>query len=93
MENRLIVFYKGLNKKANIPIRNEVSDKITRNTRRKHQKAFNIPLARTNVYKFSFLPRTIVEWNRLTDKTMTAANSAKNRIRTFSTLIKSAKST
>ena len=35
------------------------------NTRANHQFSFIHPSARTNVYKYSFYPKTIKHWNNL----------------------------
>ena len=39
-----------------------------------HDKHLNIPYARTNIYKFSFLPRAIRLWNRIPNSLINSNN-------------------
>ena len=54
-DNRLILLYKGLKGKANVPTDNLIP-KIRR-CRNQHSMAFQTPIANTDVYKGSFSPR------------------------------------
>ena len=61
--NRLILLYKGLKGKARIP-----TDDLIPKTRRgmnQHSFAFQMPSASKDVYKYSFFPQTIRDWNEL----------------------------
>ena len=64
-DNRLILLYKGLKGKASIPTEDLIPQ--TRRGRTQHSKAFQTPIAYTDVYKCSFFPQTIRDWNVLPD--------------------------
>ena len=85
-ENRLILFYTGLNKKANIPVKDLNTPK--RINRKSHDNIFKIPYARTDSYKFSFFPKTIRDWNALPQTIITEAANSENSIPTFINLIR-----
>lgn len=62
--DRVILFNKGLNNLASLPFL-ELLKKPTRRSRHTHGEHY-IPLsARTNLYKYSFLPKTLINWNNL----------------------------
>ena len=56
-DNRLILLYKGLKCQASIPIVDLIPK--TRRGRNQHSKAFQTPIANTDVYKCNFFPQTI----------------------------------
>ena len=62
-DNRLILLYKGLKGKARIPTDDLIPK--TRRGRNQHSLAFQIPSANKDVYKNSFFPQTIRDWNDL----------------------------
>ena len=62
-DNRLILLYKGLKGKARIPTDDLIPK--TRRGRNQHSLAFQIPSASKDVYKYSFFPQTIRDWNDL----------------------------
>ena len=62
-DNRLILSYKGLKGKARIPTDDLILK--TRRGRNQHSLAFQIPSASKDVYKYSFFPQTIRDWNDL----------------------------
>ena len=64
-DNRIILLYKGLKGKARIPT-DDLMPK-TRRARNQHSFAFQIPPASKDVYKYSFFPQTIRDWNDLPD--------------------------
>ena len=64
-DNRLILLYKGLKGKASVPT-DDIIPK-TRLCRNQHSMAFQTPIANTDVYKGSFFPQTIRDWNALPD--------------------------
>ena len=70
-DNRLILVYKGLEDKARIPTGDLVPK--TRFCRNHHSMAFKIPSARVDVYKCSFFPKTIRDWNCLPDSLISSA--------------------
>ena len=59
-DNRLILLYKGLKGKAMIPT-DDLNLK-TRRGRNKHSLAFQIPSVSKDVYKYSFFPQTIRDY-------------------------------
>ena len=67
-DNRLILLYKGLKGKASIPTDDLIPK--TRCCRNQHSMAFQTPIANTDVYKGSFFPQTIRDWNALPDSLM-----------------------
>ena len=66
-DNRLILLYKGLKGiKASIPPSDDLIPK-TRRCRNQHSMAFQTLIGHINVYKGSFFPKTIRDWNALPD--------------------------
>ena len=68
------MLYKGLKGAASIPT-NDLVPPIRR-TRNHHSLAFQIPMAGTDIYKSSFFPQTIRDWNLLTDSLISASECA-----------------
>ena len=70
-DNRLILLYKGLKGKTSVPI----DDIIPKNRRARNQlsMAFQTPIANTDVYKGSFFPKNIRDWNALPDSLISSA--------------------
>ena len=62
-DNRFILLYKGLKGKARIPTDDLIPK--TRRGRNQHSLAFQIPSASKDVYKYSFFPLNIRDWNDL----------------------------
>ena len=60
---RLCLFKKGLYNNAFLPL-DELS-KPTRKTRHMHNRHYTTVYAHKNIFKFSFVPRTIRDWNNL----------------------------
>ena len=86
-ESRLILLYKGLKGKAKIPTNDLV--KPTRRSRTHHDLTFVIPHARSDCYKFSFIPNTLRDWNGLPSSVIACAESAQNQVNKFRDLVKS----
>ena len=72
--DRLNLFNKALNNLAALPFM-ELIKEPSRYTRHMHSKHFITISTRTNVYKFSFLPRTIVNWNNLLQEIIECSNN------------------
>ena len=70
-DNRLILLYKGLKGKARIPT-DDLIPKATRG-RNQHSLAFQIPSASKDVYKYSFFPQTIRDWNDLPESLISSS--------------------
>ena len=61
--NSFFLLYKGLKGKAKIPTDDLIPK--TRHGRNQHSLAFQKPSASKDVYKYSFFPQTIRDWNDL----------------------------
>ena len=72
--DRLNLFNKALNNFALLQF-TEIVKKPSRTTRSMHSKHLITISTRTNVYKFSFLPRTIVDWNNLSKEVIEYSNN------------------
>ena len=70
------MLYKGLKGAASIPMNDIVPP--NRLVRRHHSLAFQTPFANTDIYKSSFFPQTIRDWNSLTDSLLSAAEGAED---------------
>ena len=73
-DSRLILLYTGLKGAASIPTDDLVPP--ARRCRNHHSLAFQTPAARTDIYKDSFFPRTIRNWNALPGSIVSTAESA-----------------
>ena len=74
--NRLILLYKGLKGKASVPTDDLIPK--TRHYRNQHSMAFQTPIANTDVYKGSFFPQTIRDWNALPDSLISSTEDAED---------------
>ena len=80
---RLILLYKGLKGAASIPT-DDLIPPIRRC--RNHHLAFQIPTARTDIYKGSFFTQTIRDWNALPDSVISSDEGAKDKVAKFTSL-------
>ncbi len=85
-QSRLILFYKGLKKFANIPLEDLQIPK--RRLRNMHDQHFNQIYASTDVFKYSLIPRTIKDWNVLDQSAITSAENSSNKIAKFTELVR-----
>ena len=85
-DNRLILLYKGLKGKASIPTDDLIPK--TRCCRNQHSMAFQTPIANTDVYKGSFFPQTIRDWNALPDSLISSAEDAEDCVDKFTSLVR-----
>ena len=53
-----------------------------------HSMAFQTPIANTDVYKGSFFPQTIRDWNALPDSLISSAEDAEDCVAKFTSLVK-----
>ena len=85
-DNRLILLYEGINGKASIP----TDDLIPKTMRGRNQysKAFQTLIANTDVYKGSFFPQTIRDWNALPDSLISSAEDAEDCVAKFTSLVR-----
>ena len=73
-DSRIIMLYKGLKGAASIPT-NDLVPPI-RHVRNHHSLAFQTPFANTDIYKCSFFPQTIRDWNSLTAEVQSSTLTA-----------------
>ena len=73
-QTRLINLYKIVNGTLAVEIPNYFRQK-ERQTRNYHPLKFINAGCRTNIYKYSFFPRSVKEWNELPETTIEAANT------------------
>ena len=85
-DNRPILLYKGLKGKASIPTNDFIPK--TRHGRNQHSNAFQTPIANTDVYKCSFFPQTIWDWNVLPDSLISSAEDAEDCVAKFTSLMR-----
>ena len=85
-DNRLILLYKGLKGKASVPTDDLIPK--TRRCRNQHSMAFQNPIANTDVYKGSFFPQTIRDWNALPDSLISSAEDAEDCVAKFTSLVR-----
>ena len=85
-DNRLILLYKGLKGKARIPTDDLIPK--TRRGRNQHSLAFQTPSASKDVYKYSFFPQTIRDWNDLPESLISSAELSDDSVSTFTSLVR-----
>ena len=85
-DNRLILLYKGLKGKANVPTDDLIPK--TRICRNQNSMAFQTTIANTDVYKGSFFPQTIRDWNALPDSLISSAEDAEDCVAKFTSLVR-----
>ena len=56
--------------------------------RNQHSDAFQTPTANTDVYKCSFFPQTIRDWNVLPDSLISSAEDAEDCVAKFTSLLR-----
>ena len=85
-DNRLILLYKGLKGKASFPTDDLIPK--TRRCRNQHSMAFQTPIANTDVFKGSFFPQTVRDWNALPDSLISSAEYAEDCVAKFTSLVR-----
>ena len=85
-DNRLILPYKGLKGKASVPTDDLIPK--TGSCRNQHSMAFQTPIANTDVYKGSFFPQTIRDWNVLPDSLISSAEDSEDCVTKFTSLVR-----
>ena len=85
-EERQILLYKGLKGKASIPTDDLIP--LVRRCRNDHSMAYQVPIANTNIYKCSFSPPTIMDWNALPDSLISSAEGADDGVAKFASLVR-----
>ena len=85
-DSRLMLLYKGLKGTAIIPT-DDLIPRI-RHSINHHSFTFQTPAARTDIYKGSFFPQTIRDWNALPDPIITSAEGAEDGVARFTSLVR-----
>ena len=85
-DNRLILLYKGLKGKAMIPTDDLIPK--TRRGRNQHSLAFQIPSASKDVYKYSFFPQTIRDWNDLPESLISSSELSDDSVSKITSLVR-----
>ena len=67
----------------------QTSTQNKRKQRKGHNQQFQIPHARTDTFKDSFIPKTLKDWNQLDPNILQKFTSAKDPTSTFAELIRS----
>ena len=81
-----VLLYKGLKGKASIQTDDLIL--LVRRCRNDHSMAYQVPIANTNIYKCSFFPQTIRDWNALPDSLISSADGAKDGVARFTSLVR-----
>ena len=84
--NRIILLYKGLKGKARIPTDDLIPK--TRRGRNQHSLAFQIFSASKDVYKYSFFPKTIRDWNDLTESLISSSELSDDSVSKITSLVR-----
>ena len=84
--DRLILLYKGQKGKASIPTDDLIP--LARYCRNDHSMAYQVPIANNNIFKSSFFPQTIRDWNALPDSLISSAEGAEDGIAKFTSLVR-----
>merc|ERR1712121_6411 len=71
VNSRLVMLYRVINNLVEVPAAYHPTLREIQPSRG-HQKQFVRPQPTVNAFKFSFLPRTIVDWNNLNEKSISA---------------------
>ena len=83
-DNRLIVLYKGLKGRARVPTDDLIPK--TRRGRNQHSLAFQKPSPSKDVYKYSFFPQTIRDWNDLPESLISSSELSDDSVSKFTSL-------
>ena len=75
--SKLILLFKGVKGRASIPC--DDLQPPNRRSRNQHPMAFQVPYARTDIYKYSFFLDTIRNWNVLPASVISSAESSEER--------------
>ena len=85
-DNKFIQLYKDLKGKASIPTDDLIPK--ARRGRNQHSNALQTPIVNTDVYQYSFFPKTIRDWNVLPDSQISSAEDAEDCVAKFTSLMR-----
>ena len=80
------MLYKGLKGKASV-LTDDLIPK-TRRCRNQHSMAFQTPIDNTDVYKGSFFPQTIRDWNAHPDALISSAEDSEDCVAKLTSLVR-----
>ena len=86
LQEELESVQKRLKGKASVPTDDLIPK--TRHCRNQHSMAFQTPIAITDVYKGSFFPQTIRDWNAFPDSLISSAEDAEDCVAKFTSLVR-----
>ena len=87
-DKRLILLYKGLKGKARIPTCTDDFIPKTRRGRNQRSLAFQRPSPSNDVYKYSFFPQTIRDWNDLPEILISSSELSDDSVSKFTSLVR-----
>ena len=79
------MLYNGLKSAASMHT-NDLVPPIT-HVRKHHPLAFQTPFPNIDIYKSSFFPQTIRDWNSLSDSLLSAAEGGEDSVARFTYLV------
>ena len=82
--SRLILLYRVLKGKASIQTDDLIP--LVRHCRNDHSMAYQVPIAYTDIYKCSFSPQPIRDWNALPGSLISSAEGAEDGVVKFTSL-------
>ena len=85
--SKLILLVKGLKGRASIQCDDLQSP--NRHIRNQHPMAFQVPYSRTDIYKYSFFPDTVRDWNVLPTYIISSAESSEDPVVRITSLVRS----
>ena len=85
-DSKLILLYKGLKAAANIPTDDLIP--TIRRSRNHHSLTFQTLATRADIYKGSFFPQTIRDWNALPDLIINSAEGAEDGVARYNSLVR-----
>ena len=85
-DSRLILLYKGQKGKTSIPTDNLIP--LVRRCRNDYSRAYQVPIANIDIYKCSFFPQAIKDWNALPDSLISSAECVEDGVAKFTSLMR-----
>ena len=87
--SKRILLFNGLKGRTGISCDNLQPQNTCRCSRNQHPMAFQVPYARTDIYKYSFFPDTIRDWNALPGSIISSAENSEDPVAGITSLVRS----